>query len=76
MGDPSSDPMEPTESARNLLARFASEEVLEALDLLYPERTPELDETLDRIRYAAGQRSVVRFLRSLNHASAGLSELV
>jgi hypothetical protein len=68
--------MDPTESALTVLARFASEEVLDALDLLYPERTPELDETLDKIRYAAGQRSVVRFLRSLNHASAGLPNLV
>lgn len=39
--------------------------MLEALDALFPERSPELGESMDKIMYASGQRSVVRLLRSL-----------
>jgi len=36
-----------------------------ALDTLFPEKTPELEDSLDKIRYASGQRSVVHLLRSI-----------
>lgn len=40
-------------------------EALEILDRFFPERSPGLGDTMDQIRYASGQRSVVRFLREL-----------
>ncbi len=36
--------------------------LLDFLDKRYPERCPDLHETVDAIRYKAGQRDVVRFL--------------
>lgn len=38
-------------------------DLLAHLDKTFPERTPELDWTLDRIRHEGGQRAVVRHLR-------------
>ena len=40
-------------------------EFIDCLDKLFPERTPHLKESLDEIRYASGQRSVVNLLRSI-----------
>lgn len=40
-------------------------EFIEALDALFPEKTPHLKDSLDEIRYASGQRSVVLLLRSI-----------
>ena len=40
-------------------------ELLELLNKLYPERTPDLDVTAKDIYFAAGQRDVVRFLNYL-----------
>jgi len=41
------------------------QEFIEALDALFPEKTPHLKDSLDEIRYASGQRSVVLLLRSI-----------
>lgn len=56
---------EKVETAKRLIASRLDDEMLEALDLFFPERSPEPHESIDEIRYASGQRSVVRFLRSL-----------
>ena len=40
-------------------------EFIDCLDKLFPERTPHLKDSLDEIRYASGQRSVVNLLRSI-----------
>ena len=57
--------MESPDTLKRIIAQQLTDEVLDALDKLYPERTPELNESIDQIRYAAGQRSVIRFLRSI-----------
>lgn len=36
--------------------------LVQALDKLYPERSPNEGETADALRWRGGQRSVVRFL--------------
>ena len=56
--------MDPTVQKR-IIAKHLSEELVDALDALFPEKTPELTDSLDQIRYSAGQRSIVRLLRSL-----------
>ena len=40
-------------------------ELLELLNNLYPEKTPDLEETPKVIYFKAGQRDVVRFLNFL-----------
>ena len=57
--------MESPDTLKRIIAQQLTDEVLDALDKLYPEKTPELNDSIDQIRYAAGQRSVIRFLRSL-----------
>jgi len=57
--------VESPDALKRIIAQQLTDEVLDALDGLYPERTPELNDSIDQIRYAAGQRSVIRFLRSL-----------
>ena len=47
------------------IVQLLDKQVVDDLDTLYPERTPELADSIDQIRYASGQRSVVRFLRGL-----------
>lgn len=42
---------------------FIPVELVDWLDKLFPERTPEPTATLDEIRLATGRREVVRFLR-------------
>lgn len=39
-----------------------SNEIITALDKLYPERSASIGETMDQIMFRAGQRQVVRFL--------------
>ena len=59
--------MEPSdhEQATRVIAQWLNDEVLEAFDTLFPERTPELRDSVDEIRHSGGQRSVIRFLRGL-----------
>lgn len=57
--------MESPDALKRIIGQQLNEEMLDALDQLFPERTPELSDSIDQIRYAAGQRSVIRFLRGL-----------
>jgi len=57
--------VESPDTLKRIIVQQLTDEVLDALDKLYPEKTPELNDSIDQIRYAAGQRSVIRFLRSL-----------
>lgn len=57
--------MESTEDLKRLIKGSLDPEVLAALDYFFPEKTPELTDSVDQIRYASGQRSVIRFLRGL-----------
>ena len=57
--------MDPTEQMKSDLKDLIPVEALEILDRFFPERSPGLGDTMDQIRYASGQRSVVRFLREL-----------
>jgi hypothetical protein len=57
--------MESPDTLKRIIAQRLDDEVLDALDQLFPERTPELGDSIDQIRYASGQRSVIRFLRGL-----------
>jgi len=51
---------------KRIIKQQMSDELFEALDALFPEKTPELSDSIDQIRYASGQRSVIRFLRGLS----------
>jgi len=53
------------DSLKRAIGSRLTPEMMEALDCFFPERTPELTDSIDQIRYAAGQRSVIRFLRGL-----------
>ena len=57
--------MESTEDLRKLIKSLVDSELLDALDKVFPEKSPELSDSIDQIRYASGQRSVIRFLRGL-----------
>jgi hypothetical protein len=59
--------MESPDALKRIIAQGLSDEALDALDQLFPERTPELNDSVDQIRYASGQRSVIRFLRGLTN---------
>jgi hypothetical protein len=54
-----------SDAAKRVIAKSLNEDLLDALDFLFPERTPELTDSIDQVRYASGQRSVIRFLRGL-----------
>tara|TARA_Y100001972_G_C7655537_1_gene330098 strand:- start:259 stop:456 length:198 start_codon:yes stop_codon:yes gene_type:complete len=41
-----------------------SKEMLDALDVLFPERTPEINMDMKEIYFRIGQRSVVRYLHT------------
>jgi len=41
-----------------------SDEMLEALDVLFPERTPEVNMDMKEIYFRIGQRSVIRYLHA------------
>ena len=53
------------DSLKKAVGSRLTPEMMEALDAFFPERTPELNDSIDQIRYASGQRSVIRFLRGL-----------
>lgn len=57
--------MESPDSLKRIVVQGVSDEVFDALDQLFPERTPELTDSIDKIRYSSGQRSVIRFLKGL-----------
>lgn len=57
--------MESPDALKRIIAQQLTDEVVEALDQLFPEKTPELGDTVDQIRYASGQRSVIRFLKGI-----------
>lgn len=57
--------MESPDTLKRIIVKHLDDELLDALDQLFPERTPELNDSVDQIRYASGQRSVIRFLRGL-----------
>ncbi len=63
--------MESSDTLKRVLAQGITDEVLDALDRLFPERTPELTDSVDQIRYSAGQRSVIRFLQALKQTANG-----
>lgn len=52
---------------KKMVGQALTPEMMDALDVLFPERTPELTDSVDQIRYASGQRSVIRFLRGLTN---------
>ena len=54
-----------TEELKATLKDLIPREAVEILDRFFPERTPPLSDSIDQIRYASGQRSVVRFLKEL-----------
>lgn len=58
-----------TETAKKVIGQWLNDEVLEAFDVLFPERTPRLRDTIDEIRHSGGQRSVVLFLKGLTSAN-------
>jgi len=43
---------------------YITKEMLEALDVLFPEKTPEINIDMKEIYYKIGQRSVVRYLHA------------
>lgn len=57
--------MDPTSEMKAALKDLIPREALEILDKFFPERSPALGDTIDQIRYASGQRSVIRFLKEL-----------
>jgi hypothetical protein len=57
--------MESPDTLKRIIGQQLNDEVLDALDLLFPERSPELTDSVDQIRYASGQRSVIRFLKAI-----------
>lgn len=52
-------------TATRIVAQALTPEVLGALDLLFPDRCPELKDELKHIYFKAGQASVVRTLKGL-----------
>ena len=59
------------EDLKKIVASGITPEALECLDRLFPEKTPEVSDSIDQIRHAGGQRSVIRFLRSLKSLKHG-----
>ena len=57
--------MESPDTLKRVIGQQLTDEVVAALDLLFPEKTPELNDSIDQIRYASGQRSVIRFLKGI-----------
>ncbi len=57
--------MESPDTLKRIIGQQLTDEVVDALDQLFPEKTPELSDSIDQIRYASGQRSVIRFLKGL-----------
>jgi hypothetical protein len=61
--------MESPDTLKRVIVQGVSDEALDALDRLFPERTPELTDSIDQVRYSSGQRSVIRFLQGLKAAN-------
>ena len=59
--------MESPDTLKRIIGQQLTDELLDALDQLFPERTPGLNDSIDQIRYASGQRSVIHFLRGLSN---------
>lgn len=57
--------MESPDALKRIITQQMTDELIDALDQLFPERTPELNDSIDQVRYATGQRSVIRFLKGL-----------
>lgn len=57
--------MESPDTLKRIIGQQLTDEVVTALDQLFPEKTPELSDSMDQIRYASGQRSVIRFLKGI-----------
>jgi hypothetical protein len=57
--------MESPDTLKRIIGQQLTDEVVAALDELFPEKTPELSDSVDQIRYASGQRSVIRFLKGI-----------
>ena len=57
--------MESPDTLKRIIGQQLTDEVVAALDQLFPEKTPELSDSIDQIRYASGQRSVIRFLKGI-----------
>jgi hypothetical protein len=53
------------ELAVSLVGEHLTSDLVQALGVLFPDRCPSLDETMERIRYTSGQRSVVNFLQNI-----------
>jgi hypothetical protein len=53
------------ELATSLVGEHLNSELVYALGVLFPDRCPGPDESIDRIRYTSGQRSVVNFLQGI-----------
>jgi len=51
--------------ATSLVGEHLNSELVYALGVLFPDRCPGPDESIDRIRYTSGQRSVVNFLQGI-----------
>lgn len=61
--------MESPDTLKRIIAQQMTDELLDALDKLFPEKSPGLGDSIDQIRYASGQRSVIHFLRGLTDGS-------
>jgi hypothetical protein len=57
--------VESPDTLKRVIGQQLTDEVVAALDQLFPEKTPELNDSIDQIRYASGQRSVIRFLKGI-----------
>lgn len=57
--------MESPDTLKRIVNQGIDDEALDALDQLFPEKTPELNDSIDKIRHSSGQRSVIRFLKGL-----------
>jgi hypothetical protein len=55
------------EVLKKIIGQRLTSDMMDSLDILFPERTPDLTDSVDQIRYASGQRSVIRFLKGLTH---------
>ncbi len=57
--------MESADELKRVIKDLLDPDVVSALDRLFPERSPDLSDSIDKIRYDSGQRSVIRFLKGL-----------
>jgi len=63
--------MESPDKLKRIIASKIDDEMLNALDELFPEKSPELTDSIDKVRYDSGQRSVIRFLWGLTSNGLG-----